>query len=84
MKPIEFPSKSEYVVPTNSIETGSDVNNGRTIIHMDRLFGSSKPFGALAGRPHKQHFSHKRIFDPKTGKIAMAKKSKADAKANSN
>ena len=83
MKPIAFPPKSDYVVPTNSLETGNDANNGRNIIHMDRLFGSHKPYGVLPVRPHKQHFSHKRIFDPITGKIAMAKEDKELRKANS-
>lgn len=84
MKPIEFPSKDTYVVPTNRLEAESSANNGRTVIHMDRLFGSTKPYGMLAGRPHKEHFSHKRIFDPKTGKIALGKMRKASAEANSN
>lgn len=59
-QPVQFPSPQPFVIPTNGGATTKV--NGNTKIHVERLFGASKPFGLLPSKPRKQRFSHSRVF----------------------
>ena len=75
MTKIEFPNNNNddgYKIPMNEIQNNSKTNVNNTIIHMNLLYGSNKPYGILPSKPHKQRFSHKRVFDSKFG-VAKSK-----------
>jgi hypothetical protein len=77
MRPVEFPSKNDYLVPTNKLVGVDPASNGRTELNMSLIFGSSKPYGMLPSKPHKQRFSMKRVFDKETGVATSRVRSKA-------
>lgn len=78
MQPIQFPSKEDYLVPTNKLAGVDPASNGRTTLNMSLMFGSKKPFGLLPSKPHKQRFSMKRVFDKNTGVATSRIRNKAN------
>ena len=77
MRPVEFPSKEDFLVPTNKLMGVDPSSNGRTQLNMTLMFGSNKPYGLLPAKPHKQRFSMKRVFGKGVGVATSRVRSQA-------